>query len=191
MREPLLTERLILRDCTEEDAPALLALDHDPEVMRAVGSPQATDVAAYAERIRTAYMPYQRHAWRGVLLVIDRATDRFLGWVFVRPAPVSRDAEVFGWHDPRDEEIGYRYHPEAWGRGIATEAARAILQVALADPATNTIVAAARIGNHRSQRVLAKLGFRPTGTVTLPGVDDPVVTLSLTRSGARLGPDGD
>lgn len=181
MREPLFTERLLLRDCTEEDAATLLALDHDPEVMRAVGSPPAVDVGWYVERIRTVYVPHRRHPWHGIRLVVDRATGRFLGWVFVRPAPASRDAEAFGWHDPREEEIGYRYLPDVWGRGIATEAARALLRLALADPATSAVVAAARSDNVRSRRVLAKLGLVPTGSVTVPGVAGPIVTFRLDR----------
>ena len=181
MREPLLTERLLLRDCTEADAPLLFALDHDPEVMRAVGPPPADDVACYRDRIRSVYEPYQAHPWHGVRLVSCRRSDRFLGWVFVRPAPASRDAEAFGWRDPREEEIGYRYLPEAWGRGIATEAARALLRMALADPATSAVVAAARSGNVRSRRVLGKLGLVPTRSVTLPGVEGPIVTFTLTR----------
>lgn len=190
MREPLLTERLLLRDCTEEDAATLLALDHDPEVMQAVGPPPAADVGWYVERIRTVYVPHRRHPWHGIRLVVDRATGRFLGWVFVRPAPASRDADAFGWHDPREEEIGYRYLPDAWGRGIATEAARAMLRIALADPATSAIVAAARRGNRRSLRVLEKLGLVPTGAVTLPDVDGPVVTLALARRDDGVRPSG-
>lgn len=190
MREPLCTERLLLRDCTEDDAATLLALDHDPEVMRAVGSPPADDVGCYVERIRTVYVPHRRHPWHGIRIVVDRETGRFLGWVFVRPAPDSRDAEAFGWRDQREEEIGYRYLPEVWGRGIATEAARALLRMALDDPATSAVVAAARSGNVRSQRVLAKLGLVATGSVTLPGVDGPIVTFTLARRNDGTWPGG-
>lgn len=186
MREPVLTERLLLRDCTEADAPLLFALDHHPEVMRAVGPPPADDLAWYRDRIRSVYVPYHAHPWRGVRLVFCRRSDRFLGWVFVRPATASRDAEAFGWNDPHDEEIGYRYLPEAWGRGVATEAARPLVQRALTAPETRAIVAAARIGNHRSLRVLEKLGLERTGTVTVADVEDPVVTLALAAGAPWL-----
>jgi RimJ/RimL family protein N-acetyltransferase len=61
MREPLLTDRLILRDITEADAELLFDLDSDPEVMRYVGPRPAPDVAGYRERTRTAYVPVQAH----------------------------------------------------------------------------------------------------------------------------------
>lgn len=185
MREPILTERLLLRDCTEADAPSLFQLDHEPEVMRAVGPPPADDIAWYRDRIGSVYVPYQAHAWHGVRLVFDRRQGRFFGWVFVRPATASRDAEAFGWNDPRDEEIGYRYLPEAWGRGIATEAARPLVQRALAEPGTRAIVAAARSGNHRSLRVLTKLGLTRTGTVTLADDTDPIVILATPAGALR------
>ena len=57
MREPLLTERLILRDITEADADLLFELDSDPEVMRYIGKRPAPDVAGYRDRARTVYVP--------------------------------------------------------------------------------------------------------------------------------------
>lgn len=183
-REPIVTERLLLRDCTLDDAASLHDLDHRPEVVRAVGSPPACDVAWYLDRIGSVYVPYRSHHWQGIRVVDDRVSGRFLGWVFVRPATRSRDAPAFGWHDAGEQEIGYRYLPEAWGRGVATEAARALLAVALDDPTTGRIVAAARRDNRRSLRVLEKLGFVATAAVTLAGVDGAVVTLALPTTGA-------
>src|SRR5262245_43633823 len=118
MREPLLTDRLILRDITEADAELLFDLDSDPEVMRHIGPRAAPDLASYRERTRTVYVPQQAHPWHGVRIVLDRATGEFLGWVFVRPAPASRDARDLGWIRPDEVEVGYRYRRSAWGRGV-------------------------------------------------------------------------
>jgi RimJ/RimL family protein N-acetyltransferase len=187
MREPLLTDRLLLRDVTESDAQLLLDLDADPEVMRHVGSPQAFDVGWYRDRIRTVYLPHQTHPWHGVWIVLDRTSEAFLGWVFVRPAPQSMLAREMGWTSPGEGELGFRYRRASWGRGIATEAATPLVEIALADPATTALVACAHASNVGSLRVLEKLGFERVGELTLPDkTSDPVV--KLARANARDDP---
>src|SRR5947199_2556071 len=136
MREPLLTDRLILRDITEADAELLFDLDSDPEVMRHIGPRPAADVESYRDRTRTVYVPLQAHPWHGVRIVLDRGSGEFLGWVFIRPATGHMFAREIGWTRPDEVEVGYRYRRSAWGRGVATEAARPLVQLALADPAT-------------------------------------------------------
>jgi RimJ/RimL family protein N-acetyltransferase len=181
MREPLLTQRLILRDITEADAQFLFELDADPEVMRYIGPRPASDVAAYRERIRTVHVPGQAHPWHGVRVVLDRAGGEFLGWVFIRPAPVSRDAPALGWTRNDEVEVGYRYRRAAWGRGLATESAMPLVHIALTDPATSAIVACAHAGNTGSLRVLEKLGLKRIGEVLLPETSDPLVKLARVK----------
>lgn len=181
MRKPLLTDRLILRDITEADAELLFDLDSDPEVMRYVGPRQATEVAAYRDRTRSAYVPWQAHPWHGVRVVLDRAGGEFLGWVFIRPATAAPFARELGWTRPDEVEVGYRYRRPAWGRGVATEAAAPLVRIALADPATTAVVAYARAANAASLRVLEKLGLERVGEVMLPGGDEPVVKLARVK----------
>jgi RimJ/RimL family protein N-acetyltransferase len=178
MREPLLTERLLLRDITEADAELLFDLDADPEVMRYLGPRPAADVAAYRERTRAVYVPLQAHPWHGVWVVLERASGEFLGWAFVRPATGSRHARELGWERPDEVEVGYRYRRSAWGRGVATEAATALVQLALADRATTAVVACALASNAASLRVLAKLGLERVGEVMLPETSEPTVRLA-------------
>jgi len=178
MREPLLTGRLLLRDIEEGDAQSMLDLDSDPEVMRFIGPPPATEVGWYRERIRNVYLPYQAHPWHGVRLVHDRANGAFLGWVFVRPATAHIHAPSLGWNLPSNEEIGFRLHRHAWGRGFATEAATPLVQLALADPATTAVVACALVGNTRSLRALEKLGLQRVGEVRTPRANELTVKLS-------------
>src|SRR5436190_3358617 len=97
MREPLLTDRLILRDITIADAELLFDLDSDPEVMRYIGPRPAPNAEAYRERIRTVNVPQQAHPWHGVRIVLERPSGAFLGWVFIRPAPASKSAREIGW----------------------------------------------------------------------------------------------
>jgi [ribosomal protein S5]-alanine N-acetyltransferase len=181
MREPLLTERLMLRDITVADAELLFDLDSDPEVLRYIGPRPAADVAAYRDRVRTVYIPQQAHPWHGIRVVLDRANGEFLGWVFIRPATASRDALLIGWTRASEEEVGFRYRRSAWGRGIATEAAAPLVQIALADPATTAVVACAHADNAGSLRVLEKLGLARVGEVLFPNSSELIVKLARVK----------
>ena len=126
-------------------------------------------------------MPAQAHPWHGVRIVLDRASGAFLGWVFVRPATASLHAREIGWIRPDEVEVGYRYRRSAWGRGVATEAAAPLVQIALADPATTAVVACAHAGNAGSLRVLQKLGLERVGEVRLPVTNEPTVKLARVK----------
>jgi RimJ/RimL family protein N-acetyltransferase len=182
MRVPLHTDRLTLRDITEADAGLLFDLDSDPEVMRYIGPRPAPDLASYRDRTRTVYVPLQAHPWHGVRIVLDRASGEFLGWVFIRPAAASMFAREIGWTRPDEVEVGYRYRRFAWGRGVATEAATPLVQIALSDPATTAVVACALAGNAGSLRVLEKLGLERVGEVLLPKASEPTVKLARVKS---------
>jgi RimJ/RimL family protein N-acetyltransferase len=60
-------------------------------------------------------------------------------------------------------ELGYRFAAHAWGIGLATEAARALIPYAFQTLALTEIIAVTDPDNHASQRVLAKLGFQNRG----------------------------
>ncbi|CAL8980104.1 GNAT family N-acetyltransferase [Rhodoplanes serenus] len=66
---------------------------------------------------------------------------------------------------PEGSEIGYWLGAPYWGKGFATEAARALVDHAFADPDCDALVAGARISNPASRRVLEKCGFQWTGVV--------------------------
>lgn len=62
-------------------------------------------------------------------------------------------------------EIGYGLLPEFFGKGYASEAVNAMVEWALAQPGVMQVEAETEPGNAASQRVLAKAGFVPTGTL--------------------------
>lgn len=183
MREPILTDRLVLRDITEADAELLFDLDSDPEVMRYIGGRPAPDVAGYRDRTRTVHVPQQSHPWHGIRIVLDRASGEFLGWVFIRPATAYKYAREIGWAQPDEVEVGYRYCKSAWGRGVATEAATPLVRIALADSTTMAVVGCALAGNVASVRVLEKLGLKHVGEVMLPETSMPTVKLARVKGG--------
>jgi len=87
--------------------------------------------------------------------LITRARDAAL----LGGAGVHRDE-----NDPHEVELGYWIAPQHWGCGYATEAARAVLEVACMLGHTR-VNASHFLDNPASGRVLEKLGFEPTGTI--------------------------
>lgn len=61
-------------------------------------------------------------------------------------------------------ELGYSFGTRWWGRGYAVEAARATLGEAFGPLGLERVIAITRPENHRSQRVLERLGFTAAGT---------------------------
>lgn len=78
-------------------------------------------------------------------------------------------------------ELGYRYVPAAWGRGVASEAGRAVLAHGFATLDLPEIAGFTHPDNHASRRVLAKLGFTHEGIARHYGLDGAF--FRLTRTG--------
>jgi RimJ/RimL family protein N-acetyltransferase len=146
---PLETARLRLRPLRPDDAPALHAIYADPRVATWIGAHTLADVEAeIAKHVAT-------QAARGwsFFAVEDRATGRLLGDCGLQP---------FEQRGP-EAELGYDLHPDAWGRGIATEAARAVMAQAFGAWALDRVIAVVKPEHRASQRVLEKAGLRHVG----------------------------
>jgi RimJ/RimL family protein N-acetyltransferase len=175
------TQRLVLRQFTEDDAALLFELDSDPEVMRFIGPPWHTDVDGYRQMIRDRFLAqYERGVGFGCLAVFDRVSGEFFGWVFLRPALEHRLAADAGFREG-ELELGYRLRRAAWGKGVATEASRAVLDQAFTAPGPVHVVALALVGNVASTRVMEKVGMKQVRQVTLPGYDQPGVVYALDK----------
>jgi RimJ/RimL family protein N-acetyltransferase len=180
------TERLWLRGFTDSDADAqlLFDLDSDPEVMRFIGPFGMPTAEAYRERIRTVWLPYYSpHSSRGFWAIIEKDTEQFAGWCFLRPAIDYKFATEAGWTRPSDLELGYRLRRAAWGRGLATGASAVLVQCTLVDPAVTCVVAAALISNRASTRVMEKIGMTRVREFAMPGFAESGVTFALWRAG--------
>lgn len=152
------TARLRLRPRTLADTDACLAMDREPGVTRHLDGPWG-DPAAHRAFIEAR----TRGPWPpglGYWAVLDAAgVEAFLGWVLLIPED-GTGPEV---------EIGWRLRPAAWGRGLATEAARPLLRHGFETLALPRIVAGIAAENTASLRVAAKLGLRPVAGGTGEG----------------------
>jgi RimJ/RimL family protein N-acetyltransferase len=151
---PLLhTDRLTLRPHSAADLDACAALWGDAAVVRHIGGAPQDRQAVWFRLLRYAGM------WSllgyGMWAVESRTTGAFLG-----DAGLMRAERGIAELDDA-MEAGWAFGPEAWGRGIATEAMRAVLNWAdgtLGAPPIRCII---EPGNAGSIRVAAKLGFLP------------------------------
>jgi RimJ/RimL family protein N-acetyltransferase len=161
----LQTERLLLRRFTEADADNLVALDGDPEVMRLLTGGRATPrEVVERELLPSLLQAYERFASFGTWAALERATGEFVGWFALDPPDAGNGDEV---------ELGYRLRRSAWGKGYATEGARALVDRAFAELGVQRIYAETMAVNTASRRVLEKAGFRHVRTFHLTW-DDPI-----------------
>jgi RimJ/RimL family protein N-acetyltransferase len=146
-----LTPRLTLRHGWPEDAPDLARAIGREEVVRNLARApwpySRTDAQDFLSRAFTADAP--------AFLVFDRTTP-------TRPLIGGIGVDL---HAEDGPELGYWFAPEAWGRGFATEAGRAVVAIARNALRLPRLSSGHFLDNPASGRVLRKLGFRPTGRV--------------------------
>lgn len=159
------TKRLTLRPGWPEDARALSeAIGHE-----AVATKLARVPWPYALGDAHDYLARPRGSTDPLFLILlhEGANTRLIGGIGIH-------AEEDG-----TRQLGYWLTPDAWGRGYATEAGRAVIEMARHALGYKRLHAWHFIDNPASGRVLTKLGFRPTGRV------EP--RPSLARGGETLG----
>lgn len=156
------SKRLILRPWNREDADFLLDLEGRWDVMRYLGASPSTltsrdDALASIQRRRAI----SEHPVHGIWIITDQAGNR-LGNLLLKPAPWSAGETP---SVPDDVEVGWHLHPDAWGNGYATEAAKE----AVADAfwrGQHRIIAVTHPHNQPSQAVCRRVGMHHLGTTT-------------------------
>ncbi|KPV49250.1 hypothetical protein SE17_33700, partial [Kouleothrix aurantiaca] len=144
------TERLILRHLEPGDADALFALYRDPEMRRFF--PEGTLSRTETEEEIAWYLNgHPRHPELGLWATIHKPSGQFLGRCGLLPWRI----------DGRDEvEVAYLIDKEFWGQGLATEAARAIVDYAYERLGLQQLVCLIEEGNDASIRVAEKIAMR-------------------------------
>ncbi|WP_226643574.1 GNAT family N-acetyltransferase [Microbulbifer variabilis] len=145
-----ITERLQLRQWREEDKPAFAAMNADPRVMEffpAQLSRQESDAG-----VDRCSAHIEKYGW-GFWALELRESGEFLGFVGIKN--VTEDLPF-----APAVEIGWRLAYPYWGKGYASEAARASLQVAFDILHLNEVVSFTPLQNIRSQRVMERLDMQ-------------------------------
>jgi ribosomal-protein-alanine N-acetyltransferase len=151
------TDRLILRPVAEGDADAIFAACSNPNLTRFTlfETHQTRDDALAFVRDYAA-SNYAQMAPDPFAITLKGDTDpRMIGAVGCHWAPAAGPIL----------ELGYWVAEHLWGRGIAAEAARAVLRYVFATYPVERIQSRVIVGNPASARVLEKVGFRYEGTL--------------------------
>lgn len=175
------TARMVLRRFTETDADHLVALDSDPEVMRFLSGGSPTPREVIERDILPRFIGYtERGGGYGYWAAIEKESGDFLGWFSFRPHEESPPGEV---------ELGYRLRRMAWGRGYATEGARALIRKGFTELGVRRVVANTYEYNLASRRVMEKAGLALARTYRLTPAD--LATGGTFHSTAQEVWDGD
>lgn len=161
------TARLRLREFCLEDAAFVLRLLNDPEFIAGIADRGVRDLAA-AERY-LAQGPMRSYAVHGfgLWLIEQRPGGEAAGMCgLIRRAGLE------------DVDLGYALLPAFRGRGLAREAAAAVLSLARERFGLQRVVAIVSPGNARSVRVLQDLGFVEEGVVRLETDGEPLLLFS-------------
>jgi RimJ/RimL family protein N-acetyltransferase len=157
------TERLRLRRFGEGDLENLVVLDADPAVMRFLNGGIPTPREVIQCRILPRFLEeYERSPGFGHWAAIEKVTGLFVGWFGMAPREAA---------DPREVELGYRLRQSAWGKGYATEGARALVREAFAELGVQRVFATTYGENVASRRVMEKAGLRLVRTFRLAPAD--------------------
>ena len=144
------TARLRLRALREDDAEALARIFSHPSVVQYSGgrSPSFEEVR---EGIRQHISGYYEKRGYGLLAAELRDTGEVVGRIGFLTTQIDESA---------DAELHYHLAPAAWGNGLATEAARAVLDWGFDKVRLTRVVAVIHPENHASRRVAEKCGLK-------------------------------
>jgi len=142
------TERLILKEITLDDKEQLFKLYSNLEVHKYTGEPLVESMDEMEKAIKIRISDYAKYGY-GRWATFLKNGMQFVGWSGLAYLPEFDEID-----------IGYRFFPEYWGLGIATEASRAILTYGFDQLDLERIIAIAMKENKASIKVMEKIGMQ-------------------------------
>ncbi len=171
MLSRLVTPRTILRRWEDDDLDAFAKVTAQPEVMRWIGDGRTLDREGTAERLAAFRRHWDEHGF-GLFALVLRQTGELAG--FTGLAVPTFLPEVLP-----AVEIGWRLGQEHWGQGLATEAARAVVDHARDEVGLKRLVSIHQVGNDASARVMIKIGMHLERETITPANGRPVRVYAL------------
>jgi RimJ/RimL family protein N-acetyltransferase len=146
------TERLVVRPWRSHEADRFFDIYRRREVVRWLGGEPMQDRGEAIVMIERNLTRLEADARFGSWAVVDRLTGVPVGSVILKPLP-DGEGEV---------ELGWQLHPDSWGHGFASEAARAVLDRGFAD-GLGEVWAVTDLDNQRSAAVCRRIGMSLLG----------------------------
>lgn len=161
--EGVRTERLRLLQPAPTDSVGVFAILGDPRTVEHNPSERLADAADADELVARWIHHWERHGF-GYRCVRELGSNRLIGYVGLKRMTV---------HELPVLNLVYRFVPDVWGRGFATEAAAVTVASALTEMPAETVVARVRPGNRASRRVALKAGLHRDPALDVDGEDGP------------------
>jgi len=156
------TERLILREWADDDIDAFFEVSSDPQVVRYITAGVPLTRQQTAEQIARLASLQRSHGWtRWALELRDPAPGEPTGAVGFCGPGCTFAPEI---------EVGWWLHAALWGRGLATEAARAAVRHCFDVIGFDRLICCVHPDNVASLAVARNAGFKPTDRFTFNGV---------------------
>ncbi len=166
------TPRLLLRRQVVKDLDDLWALYLDPEVTKYIPDAPKTREEA-REELEWFMYGHPRRPELGLWATILKENGRFIGRCGLLPWTIDGREEV---------EVAYTIAREYWGRGLASEAAAAILQYGIEKLGLSRLICLPEPGNTASQKVAEKIGMKLEKTVHgIEGDGIPTMIYSIDK----------
>ncbi len=162
----LQTDRLILSELTEEDAPLIVAVLNDPDFLRNIGDRGVRTEDDAHRYITDGPMAMYRQYGFG-LYKVELKDGTPIGTCGL----IRRDGL-------EDADIGFAFLPAFRNQGYAQEAAQAVMDYGREEVALERIVAIVLPDNTPSVRLLEKIGLHREKTIRLPGDDDELLLMA-------------
>ncbi|MEZ4737070.1 MAG: GNAT family N-acetyltransferase [Caldilineaceae bacterium] len=150
MLPPIQTERLLIRDFTEDDFDAVYAYSSDPEGVRYMAFPPSTPEETHTYIGHCMRLALEEPRICYFMAVVRKATNQVIGGVRLG---------VMDW-ERGEGSFSYLFSRSAWGQGYATEALRAMVRFGFEQLALNRLADGCDVENIASARVMEKCGFR-------------------------------
>lgn len=147
------TDRLVLRNFSTDDLPDLIKLNQNPQVMQFF--PNILTVQQSTEMLEN----FTQYIWAVEL----QDTAQFIGFVGLNQVNMPQIVSPV-------LEILWRFHPNFWHKGYATEAALAILNYAFDVLKQNKVIAFTAVQNQASENLMKRLGMQKKGYFNHPAL---------------------
>jgi ribosomal-protein-alanine N-acetyltransferase len=167
--ETFRTDRLLAERLSEGDMADIRRMHRDPRVMATLGGLRSDEETA--RYLRDNLDHWDRYGY-GIWALRDRTDGRFVGRAGLRNTHVGGEDEV---------ELAYALVADYWNKGLATEMAKAILEVAFEELGLTDVVCFTLPTNGASRRVMEKTGFEYERDVVHAGL--PHVLYRITAKG--------
>lgn len=154
------TDRLILRPFVDSDVEAVYEFNSHPEVIRYTGESPVKSKQEAQDIITTIWKRDYEIQGYGRFAVVYKPDNKVIGF-----SGLKWEADI------GETDIGYRFLPEYWGQGIATESCIPLLKYGFDDLGLKQIVGLAYPENVASCKVLMKIGMNLYKTGKFPGDD--------------------